>query len=60
LAAFARKGDPNNARIPYWPRFDTTARATLVFAPQVRMDNNPHAKQREFWLGMPAAGSVLG
>jgi para-nitrobenzyl esterase len=60
LAAFARNGDPNNARIPYWPRFEAKARATLVFDPRLRIENDPHGTLREFWLGMPAASSVLG
>jgi len=60
MVAFARTGDPNHAGIPYWPHFDAATRATLVFGPQVRIENNPYAKQREFWLGMPAASSVLG
>ena len=60
LVAFARTGDPNNARIPHWPHFDATARATLVFEPQTRVQKNPYGKQREFWRGMPAVSSVLG
>jgi para-nitrobenzyl esterase len=60
LVAFARTGDPNNARIPPWPRFDPAERATLVFEPRTRVEKDPYGKQREFWLGMPAAISVLG
>jgi para-nitrobenzyl esterase len=59
-AAFARTGDPNNVRIPHWPRFDAAARATLVFERQTRIEKDPYGEQREFWLGMPAPISVLG
>jgi para-nitrobenzyl esterase len=30
-AAFARTGDPANAAIPAWPRYDAKSRATLLF-----------------------------
>jgi para-nitrobenzyl esterase len=60
LTAFARSGNPNNARIPQWPRFDCSARATLVFAAALRVENDPYGRQRRFWLKMPAAGSILG
>jgi len=58
--AFARTGDPNNALIAHWPHFDPTERATLVLDRENRIEKNPYGKQREFWLGMPAALSVLG
>ena len=29
--AFARSGDPNNAKVPQWPAYDTSQRATMVF-----------------------------
>ena len=58
--AFARTGDPNNTRIPHWPRFDATTRATLIFDPRTRVENDPYADLRELWLGLPAASSVLG
>ena len=60
MVAFARNADPNNARIPYWPRFDAGTRATLVFDPRLRVENDPHGALREFWSAMPAASSVLG
>ena len=31
LLAFAKRGNPNNAQIPQWPRFDAAQRSTLVF-----------------------------
>jgi para-nitrobenzyl esterase len=58
--AFARTGDPNNARIPHWPRFDASSRATLMLDAHTRVENDPYADLRELWLGLPAAASVLG
>jgi para-nitrobenzyl esterase len=58
--AFARSGNPDNAKIPHWPRFEAAARATLILGRDTRIDNDPYGAQRAFWLGMPAASSVLG
>jgi para-nitrobenzyl esterase len=58
--AFARTGDPNNPRIPEWPRFDSLQRATLVFDRHTRVDHDPHAALRRLWLARPPALSVLG
>jgi para-nitrobenzyl esterase len=60
LVAFAKTGDPNNSRIPPWPRFDASQRSTLVFDRNTRMERDPHGALRELWSGMPAAVSVLG
>jgi para-nitrobenzyl esterase len=30
-ATFARRGDPNNGRIPHWPAYDTRTRQVMVF-----------------------------
>lgn len=30
-AAFARRGDPNTPKLPSWPAYDTTKRATMAF-----------------------------
>jgi para-nitrobenzyl esterase len=58
--AFAKTGDPNNAQIPKWPRFDASQRSTLVFDRDTRVERDPHAALRTLWLGMPPAVSVLG
>jgi len=60
LLAFAKTGDPNNAQIPRWPRFDASQRSTLVFDRNTRMEHDPHRALRELWLDMPPALSVLG
>jgi len=58
--AFAKTGDPNNARIPQWPRFDASQRSTLVYDRDTRVERDPHAALRRLWLDMPPAVSVLG
>jgi para-nitrobenzyl esterase len=58
--AFARNGDPNDANLPDWPRFDSHERAMLVFDRHTRIEKDPDRRMREFWLDMPAAMSVLG
>jgi para-nitrobenzyl esterase len=58
--AFAKTGDPNNAHIPHWPRFDPGQRATLVFDRDTRVECDPHEALRRLWLDMPPAASVLG
>jgi para-nitrobenzyl esterase len=60
LLAFAKTGDPNNAQIPRWPRFDASQRSTLVFDRNTRIEHDPHRALRELWLDMPPALSVLG
>lgn len=58
--AFARTGDPNNDRLPHWPPFSATERATMIFDDPVRVVNDPNADIRAFWNTMPPAVSVLG
>jgi para-nitrobenzyl esterase len=60
LLAFARTGDPNNAKIPQWPRFDTSQRATLVFDRNTRVVHDPHGALRQLWVDTPMPTSVLG
>jgi len=58
--AFAKTGDPNNALIPTWPRFEASQRSTLVYDRDTRVERDPHATLRKLWSGMPPAASVLG
>lgn len=52
--SFASTGDPNNPRIPRWPAYDGTTRATMVFDTDTRLENDPRGEIRKFWAEMPA------
>jgi para-nitrobenzyl esterase len=58
--AFAKTGNPNNARIPPWPAFDATTRATMIFGTPTRLENDPRKEIRTFWEHMPPPGGPLG
>lgn len=48
--AFASTGDPNNSRLPQWPAFDLSRRATMIFdRPTTHVENDPRRQIREFW-----------
>jgi para-nitrobenzyl esterase len=58
--AFARTGDPNNARIPPWATFDPKTRATMIFGTPTQLENDPRSEIRTFWEHMPPPGGPLG
>jgi len=58
--AFAKTGDPNNAQIPHWPTYDATARSTMVFDTDTRVENDPRGEIRKFWESMPPARTIAG
>jgi para-nitrobenzyl esterase len=58
--AFAKTGNPNNAKIPKWEPYDTAKRATMIFDNNVRAENDPRGEIRKFWSEMPAPASPLG
>jgi para-nitrobenzyl esterase len=58
--AFAKTGNPNNSKIPNWPAYDGTARATMIFDNDTRVENDPRGEIRKFWEQMPAPGGPLG
>ncbi|HEY6968427.1 MAG TPA: carboxylesterase/lipase family protein [Candidatus Angelobacter sp.] len=60
LVAFARTGNPNSAKIPKWPAYDTAARATMIFDNDTRVENDPRAEIRKFWEQMPAPAGPMG
>ncbi len=45
-AEFARTGNPNHPRLPHWPAYETTARATMVFNNQCEVLNDPSKDER--------------
>lgn len=40
-ASFARTGNPNHAKIPEWPKFDTTKRAVMIIDDEFKAVNDP-------------------
>jgi para-nitrobenzyl esterase len=58
--AFAKTGDPNNAAIPHWPRYDRADRATMIFNTDMRVENDPRGEIRRFWSALPPPSSPLG
>ena len=47
--AFANTGDPNNEHIPHWPAYDVASRATMLFDPETRVENDPRGEMRRYW-----------
>jgi para-nitrobenzyl esterase len=48
-ASFAATGNPNNARTPHWPTYDTTKRTTMVFGSPSNAVDDPRRAFRELW-----------
>ena len=51
--AFARSGDPNQARnpdLPQWPRYQLPDRATMTFDYVNEVVNDPKGDEREWWV----------
>jgi para-nitrobenzyl esterase len=51
----AKNANPNNSKIPNWPAYDATTRATMIFDKEVRVENDPRSEIRKFWADMPSA-----
>lgn len=49
--AFARRGDPNHARLPAWPSYQDEGRSTMIFGAQSGVVRDPDGAEREFWNG---------
>jgi para-nitrobenzyl esterase len=58
--AFGKTGDPNNPHIPRWPNYDATARATMIFDTDTRVETDPRNEIRKFWEQMPPARGIAG
>jgi para-nitrobenzyl esterase len=57
--AFARTGDPNNAKVPKWPTFNLETRPTMIFDDSVRVENDPRGKQRAMIEAVPYKPNVV-
>ena len=44
--AFARTGNPNTSKLPHWPAFNSTDRATMVIDNTSEVVNDPLREQR--------------
>ena len=53
LIAFAKTGDPNNARIPAWKKYELGDRATMIFDVASRLENDPRKGERELIETVP-------
>ncbi|TVT42675.1 carboxylesterase/lipase family protein [Hymenobacter setariae] len=53
--AFAHHHDPNGPGLLPWPRYELPARATLIFATESHVEENPQQARRKLW-----AGTALG
>lgn len=51
--SFARTGDPNNAAIPSWPRYDPIRRSTMVFDIAPRVVEDPNGEERVLLANLP-------
>ena len=51
--AFARTGNPNNARLPKWPAFELEKRPTMIFDLPVRVEDDPRGRERRYLGQVP-------
>ena len=51
--AFARTGNPNNARLPKWPAFALEKRPTMIFDLPVRVEDDPRGRERRYLGQVP-------
>ncbi|HTS65893.1 MAG TPA: carboxylesterase/lipase family protein [Candidatus Acidoferrales bacterium] len=58
--SMAKTADPNNPKIPHWPAYDTSKRATMIFDNEVRVEEDPRGEIRKFWADMPPAAPRRG
>ena len=50
--SFVKDGDPNNADLPEWPRYDPATRPTMLFDEPCRVESKPNADEIELWDGV--------
>ena len=53
-AAFARTGKPSSDLLPDWPPYETSTRATMVFAATPTVVSDPRADERTIWTPQPS------
>ncbi len=50
--SFVKEGDPNNAALPEWPRYDAATRPTMIFDEPCRVELQPSADEVALWEGV--------
>lgn len=53
LLAFAKTGNPNNAKIPEWKSYSMENRETMIFDLPTRMENDPRGGERKLYSRVP-------
>jgi len=53
FTAFAATGNPNNAAIPTWTRYELPRRATMVFDKVTRLVDDPRGAERRLFAAVP-------
>jgi para-nitrobenzyl esterase len=53
FSAFAATGNPNNAAIPTWTRYELPRRATMVFDKVTRLVDDPRGAERRLFAAVP-------
>jgi para-nitrobenzyl esterase len=51
--AFARTGNPNNAKLPQWPAFDLEKRETMILDLPPRVEDDPRGRERKYLGQVP-------
>jgi para-nitrobenzyl esterase len=51
--AFARTGNPNNAKVPKWPAFDLKSRPTMVLDEVTKVEDDPRGRERKYLGQVP-------
>jgi para-nitrobenzyl esterase len=57
--AFARTGDPNNAKLPEWPKYEAGRRATMILDLEPRVVDDPRGSERALFKRPAGARSSL-
>jgi para-nitrobenzyl esterase len=50
--AFVKDGNPNNAALPEWPRYDAATRPTMLFDERCQVEQEPNADEVGLWEGV--------
>jgi para-nitrobenzyl esterase len=53
FVSLARSGDPGNAALPTWARYELDRRQTMIFDTPPRMEDDPRGAERRFFAEVP-------